>query len=465
MAEWTTAYINDLPDSSFAVVEPGGKKDAQGKTTPRSLRHFPYKDASGKVDLPHLRNALARLPQSKLSAELKAKAKRVLEAAAKKAGVGERARLALYEPDQAAGRVEAGKWRKDVVRSGAWKLPDGRTFRVTPERMDHWVRTFKAMRQAGINISAPVDHSGRSEDNKGFVEDIWREGDTLYCAMDVPREGDDDAIGKTIREVSICVEPEWTDSTGKVWRDFVAHVAPCTEPVINGQGEFERIAARRKPGDDELILCRKETNRMDWKEKLAELLKLDKAGDMSDEDVLGQVETRLGNHTETLRRVKGERDKAIEASQKRQAQVEELEAKVARLEKHGDGEPEETEREIQLRRRVEAMEDKAAEAEVQAAVKAGRIVDKVKDDAQLLLRSDGVQLGRKGETPVACSAAFRRVLDSLPEGASLDLEERAKRTVELRNPNAGDGATEQEKVDAGRSAARRVQGRREKDKD
>lgn len=31
---------------------------------PRSLRMFPYKDASGKVDLPHLRNAIARIPQS-----------------------------------------------------------------------------------------------------------------------------------------------------------------------------------------------------------------------------------------------------------------------------------------------------------------------------------------------------------------------------------------------------------------
>jgi len=58
-AKWTTAYINDLPDSAFAVIEPGGEQ-TDGKTTPRSLRHLPYKDASGKVDIPHLRNAWAR---------------------------------------------------------------------------------------------------------------------------------------------------------------------------------------------------------------------------------------------------------------------------------------------------------------------------------------------------------------------------------------------------------------------
>ena len=61
-AEWTTAYINDLPDSSFAYVEPGEKED--GKTTPRSKRHFPHHNAEGTIDLPHLRNALARAPQS-----------------------------------------------------------------------------------------------------------------------------------------------------------------------------------------------------------------------------------------------------------------------------------------------------------------------------------------------------------------------------------------------------------------
>jgi len=57
-AQWTRAYINDLPSGSFAVVEPcaNERKDA---------RHLPYKDSTGKIDLPHLRNALARMDQVK----------------------------------------------------------------------------------------------------------------------------------------------------------------------------------------------------------------------------------------------------------------------------------------------------------------------------------------------------------------------------------------------------------------
>ena len=72
LATWSAAYVNDLPDSAFLYVEPGGTKDDTGKTTPRSLRHFPVHDASGAVDMPHLRNALARIPQSDLPASVKA---------------------------------------------------------------------------------------------------------------------------------------------------------------------------------------------------------------------------------------------------------------------------------------------------------------------------------------------------------------------------------------------------------
>ncbi len=85
-AEWTVAYQNDLPDDAFLYIEADAEKDDTGKTTPRSKRHFPYRDASGKVDLPHLQNAVARIPQSNapgLTAEAKAalqdKARGILE--------------------------------------------------------------------------------------------------------------------------------------------------------------------------------------------------------------------------------------------------------------------------------------------------------------------------------------------------------------------------------------------------
>jgi hypothetical protein len=52
---WTRAYVNALPDEAFAVVHvrPDGTKS----------RHLPHHDAEGRLDLPHLRNALARFDQ------------------------------------------------------------------------------------------------------------------------------------------------------------------------------------------------------------------------------------------------------------------------------------------------------------------------------------------------------------------------------------------------------------------
>jgi len=85
-AATSTASQNDLPDGSFAYVEPG-QKDSSGRTTPRSKRHLPYKTASGAIDKPHLRNALARLSQTDISDEAKASARRKLVAAAHRAGI------------------------------------------------------------------------------------------------------------------------------------------------------------------------------------------------------------------------------------------------------------------------------------------------------------------------------------------------------------------------------------------
>lgn len=67
--KWTREYINNLPDSAFLYIEPGGEKDEEGKTKPRSLRHLPYKDMDGNIDVEHLRNAIVRLSQENTGKE------------------------------------------------------------------------------------------------------------------------------------------------------------------------------------------------------------------------------------------------------------------------------------------------------------------------------------------------------------------------------------------------------------
>jgi hypothetical protein len=91
-ADLSGKEINDLPDSAFAYIEDGGKKDDEGKTTPRKLRHFPVHDK------PHAKNALDRLSSSPFGDKASAK----VHAAAKKFGIDSdtsKSRIAEEGPD------------------------------------------------------------------------------------------------------------------------------------------------------------------------------------------------------------------------------------------------------------------------------------------------------------------------------------------------------------------------------
>jgi len=52
------AAVNNLPDTAFAWIEPGGSRDPGGRTVPRSLRHFAIHDVAA------VRTALSQAPHS-----------------------------------------------------------------------------------------------------------------------------------------------------------------------------------------------------------------------------------------------------------------------------------------------------------------------------------------------------------------------------------------------------------------
>ncbi len=59
-ANWSRSYINGLPNSSFAVIEPAY---SEGKTSDVTARHLPFKDKDGNVNLSQLRDALSRVEE------------------------------------------------------------------------------------------------------------------------------------------------------------------------------------------------------------------------------------------------------------------------------------------------------------------------------------------------------------------------------------------------------------------
>lgn len=78
---------NALPDSAFLYVQPGGVLDDEGKTVPRTLRHFRVRGADGALDREALAVALTEIPASKTVGldedeltRLRARARRMAEA-------------------------------------------------------------------------------------------------------------------------------------------------------------------------------------------------------------------------------------------------------------------------------------------------------------------------------------------------------------------------------------------------
>jgi hypothetical protein len=154
--EWTAAYINDLPDSSFATIEPAYPE----KTQDKQCRHLPYKDKDGTVDLPHLRNALARMDQiqpvtdSITIDELRAKAQKVLIAAAKAAGVGNyefKEQLAEMETRLKAFETELDQLKKpkDLPKQ---EPPKDQPCKCVLTKEGFWAR-FHQLRQEGASKS------------------------------------------------------------------------------------------------------------------------------------------------------------------------------------------------------------------------------------------------------------------------------------------------------------------------
>lgn len=60
-AHLTPQQANELPDSSFALVLPSGKKDQDGKTIPRGYRRALYRDSSGVLIAPEAHASLREL--------------------------------------------------------------------------------------------------------------------------------------------------------------------------------------------------------------------------------------------------------------------------------------------------------------------------------------------------------------------------------------------------------------------
>jgi HK97 family phage prohead protease len=208
MATWDTAYVNDLPDSAFLLIEPGGHKDAQGKTVPRGLRHFPVKNAAGDPDPAHVRNALARIPQaSSLSASQRESAMAKCKAMAKNMNIS--GPMGSYEGSAGSGRSLDPELMGDQFRTFTCALelrsaglgrtllgravPYGEVAEVGSYR-ERFVHGAFARQIASGNITRPklfASHHARMEGSApiGKTVELNERPDGLYGAWELHNTG------------------------------------------------------------------------------------------------------------------------------------------------------------------------------------------------------------------------------------------------------------------------------------
>ena len=248
MAEWTTAYINDLPDGAFLYIEPGGEKDDEGKTKPRSLRHFPFKDSGGAVDLPHLRNALARIPQSNLPANVKtaatAKARALLEKANAAFAVifDSKESTPQGEPTQ-DGDIAVQRFEKDLISLGTFKHPKlGWTLKVTRDRAKTWLAAFERMLAAGVEIPVNRDHQSGTAAHVGYLVGLAFRKSRLFGIVEARGvKAIEDC--KRVNRVSIEVLPDFIDGKGVHYGEAIVGLAITSKPIATHQQGFVPIAA------------------------------------------------------------------------------------------------------------------------------------------------------------------------------------------------------------------------------
>lgn len=154
-------------------------------------------------------------------------------------------------------------FKKPILSVGkylATKADGTRALSAFPvKKLRDMAKTANAMIADGMHIPAPFDHSiqavpitekstATSYANGGYWNKFWVSDEsgkpTLYGELDAPGDVDDfnspaGKVGKTVKEVSLSVRPEFEDGKGKKWTNPLMHVALCTHPIDHGQSNFE----------------------------------------------------------------------------------------------------------------------------------------------------------------------------------------------------------------------------------
>lgn len=168
------------------------------------------------------------------------------------------------------------KFVKDLISVGRLYGGGGKhqDFRITKDdhspkdgrfSLRHFCEQFKRMKSAGVDVPTPAGHSNEAEDNRGFLRDVFTQGNTLYGVIEAIGE---DAIQLASRsKVSINVIDQITSGSGDVFEHPINHVALVTDPVVPNQQEFVALSASQKKEETQTIVLSTEQTNMEDEQK------------------------------------------------------------------------------------------------------------------------------------------------------------------------------------------------------
>lgn len=135
---------------------------------------------------------------------------------------------------------------KELARVGRY-VKNGDTFDLTGEMLDTCVASFGRMKTAGVKVPVPAGHSEKPEDNRGWTEEMYREGDSLMGVVEAV--GADAILMASRNDCSVQIKRDFVDGKGNRYPLAIDHVAMTPVPVIPGMGDFVTIAASRDGAD------------------------------------------------------------------------------------------------------------------------------------------------------------------------------------------------------------------------
>jgi hypothetical protein len=139
-------------------------------------------------------------------------------------------------PLEVAGQPAAYFW-KEMIHAGKYVHPTRRfSLNVDDYRLRRWADAGTNMLEAGVAVPINCDHSDRAQDVVGYVKRFKLEGDQLLGLCQFI--GPDAALTAARNQVSVGIDPDFTDGEARNWGEAIVHLALTPVPVVPDQGEF-----------------------------------------------------------------------------------------------------------------------------------------------------------------------------------------------------------------------------------